>query len=133
MHVLLVNAFLGSGILLSCKTGKTFLEHVDFEGVEGRDQNVNPHVELEAVHEQRVRHVLRNDVPRFALHLLPTANDFDASTAGSRVWFHDVHVLVVLLLSVQNEFAVVVGEQIGFGAEIELREKHAKSAKVFPH
>ena len=52
--------------------------------------------------------VLRDNVAWFPLYFSFAPNYFDASTARGRTRLHDVHVLVILCLSVHRELTEII-------------------------
>ena len=64
---------------------------------------------------------------------LHASDDLDAATAGRSTRLHDVHVLVIVSLSVHAELAIVIWEQIGLRAEVEFLEDAPHSTDVLPH
>lgn len=109
-------------ILLGREPHQALLEEVDLQRVETRDERIDPQVILKALDQVRIAHVLRYDVARLPLHLLLQAYNFDAAPAGRSCRLHDIHMTVVFGLTVHAELAVVVGEQVRFGAKVELCE-----------
>ena len=58
----------------------------------------------------RVRYILRNNIAWLSLDFLLAAYNLDSTTTGRSTWLHDVHVLVVVILSVHDELSVIVRE-----------------------
>ena len=81
----------------------------------------------------RITDVLGYYITWLALNFLLLANNLDTSSARRGTRLHYVHMLVIFCFSIHAEFTIVIGEQVSFWAEIELREDSAHSTDVLPH
>ena len=81
----------------------------------------------------RIADILRHNIAWLSLHFLLLADYFDASTARGRTWLHDVHVPVVISFSIHAKLAIVVREEIGPRAEIELLKYALHPTNILPH
>ena len=81
----------------------------------------------------RVANVLRHDVTGLALYLLFLTYDFDASATRWSWRLHDVHVPIVLSLTIHAELTIIFWEKVSFRAKVELGEDFAHSTDVLPH
>jgi len=107
-------------VLLSSKSHEALVEQVHLEWIEASDEGIDPQIVLETVNQMRIGNVLGHDVAGLALDLLLAANNFNSPTATRRVRLHNVHVLEIFLLSVDDELAVIVREQIRLRCKVEL-------------
>jgi hypothetical protein len=119
MNESLVNIFLTICVLLCSKASESFFEQIDFEWIKASDECIYTQIILEAIYQVRIAHILRDYIPWLSLNFLLLANDFDASAAGRRTRFHDIHMAVVFSFAVHAEFAIIIWEEVSFGNEVE--------------
>ena len=81
----------------------------------------------------RIADVLGHNVAWLALDLLLLSDDLDATTTGRSTRLHDVHVLVIVSLSVHAELAIVIWEQVRLRAEVEFLKDAPHPADILPH
>lgn len=77
--------------------------------------------------------VLADHIPGLLFYLCFLANNFDAPTTRQSGWLHYIHVLVTINFAVCLEASVVIRDDVGFGAEIEISRLAFHSLNVFPH
>lgn len=133
MDVPLVDRLLIIGVLLGRETDQALLKEVDFERVKAGDERVDAHIVLEPVDQVRIRDVLGDNVARLPLNFLLLADHLDSTTARRCTGLHNVHVAVVVSLSVHRELAIVVWEEVSLRAEVVLREDTLHPTYVLPH
>ena len=81
----------------------------------------------------RIADVLGHNVAWLAFDLLLLSDDLDAATTGRSTRLHDVHVLVIVSLSIHAELAIVIREQVSLRAEVEFLEDAPHATDVLPH
>ena len=75
----------------------------------------------------RIWDILRYNVARLSLDFLLAPNNLDASSTAGSTWLHDIHVLIILILSIHDELAVVIWEQVSLWTKVILLEHSAHS------
>ena len=84
MNEPLIYIFLAVCVFLRREASQTFLEEVNFQRVEARDERVDAQIILKAVDQVRVAHVLGDHVAWLALDFLLLPDNLDASAARGR-------------------------------------------------
>mmetsp|Transcript_26311 Transcript_26311/g.40151 ORF Transcript_26311/g.40151 Transcript_26311/m.40151 type:complete len:238 (-) Transcript_26311:2287-3000(-) len=124
------------GVLLGGESYQTFFEEEDLEGVKAGDKYVYAEVVFEPVDKVGVRNVLGHHIPVLLVHLGLRSHNLNAFSARGGRRLHDVHVLVARGLSLDAELAVVLWEDVGLRAEVEVvgaREHLLGAEQVLPH
>lgn len=104
------------------EAGESFLVDVDAQRVPTGDADIDPHIELEAVGQERVVDVFTHDDAVLLLlqYLLGRVGQPDALALRAVVRLDDVPPLALLLLGVVGEHAGLVGQDEGLGEEVVL-------------
>ena len=134
MDVLLIDRFWVICVFLSCKSDKTLLEQVDFQGVVTRNKTVNPQIKFESINGIGIRHVLTKDKTGLFLNFLLLGNDFNTFTTTESSWLHYVHIFEVLNFTICLKLSIVIREDISLWAEVVISSPLSfESHNVFPH
>ena len=133
MHKPLFGCFLTVSVFLGGEPGQSLLEEVNFQGVKARHKRIDSQIVLEAVDKVRIRDVLRDYEAWLPFYFLLASNNLDSTAARRCARLHDVHVLVVVRLSVHRELPEVVWEEVGLRAEIVLGKHPPHPAEILPH
>ncbi len=116
----LLQTVLRGRVGLGGQPNQAVLENVGFEGVEGGDDDVDSEIVLEPPEQVGLGDVLRHEEAAALGDQVLLADDLDAPAAAGACGFEDVHVFEVVHFSVVAEALVVLGENVGERAQLEV-------------
>ena len=91
-------------VLVSSEPDEAFFVNVDFEGTNGGEENVDPHVPFVASDEEGIREVSLEDTGRVIVELADVCEEEDASASTGVFGFTDPNFLLFLSSIFINKF-----------------------------
>jgi hypothetical protein len=122
MNESFLESLLVCGILLCCQPHQSVLENVGFQRVKAGDEYVDSEVVFVSPEEVWLCNILLNQVAAslFVFDLVLLTNDLYSSAAACSSWLQNVHVFVVVHLSVVDPSFVVLWQDVSGGTDVEL-------------